>query len=102
MAHVQVVQEAGRLTPICEADLIWVHDAICQTAGKICLSPIEVGLMLDWVQAGMPLEAINRALRGLKRQKETRRRFPTKNATEIVEELAMEAWSDLKLSRLGS
>ena len=58
--------------------------------------------MLDWVQAGMPREAINRALRGLKRQKETRRRFPTKNATEIVEELAMEAWSDLKLSRLGS
>lgn len=88
-----------------EADLLELHDLLCQRTNRLCLSPIEVGYLLDWVEAGIFREAVKRGLRRLDQRKSTRKRDPKFIAVGLFEDLemyVMEAQQELTEARLGS
>lgn len=88
-----------------ESDLVDVHDALCKVTNRLCLSPLEVGYLLEWVEAGVLKQAVRNGFLRLRRR-EKRRQRPTRHLEvgifEDLEGYVMEAQEELVAARLGS
>lgn len=91
-----------------ESDLLEIHDLLCELTNRLCLSPLEVGYLVDWPEAGIFKEAVKRGFLRLQQkvQRPRHRKFSTRRIElglfEDFEMYVMEAQQDLAGARLGS